>query len=930
MTPAHGRAQRPVPRLLSQALRVGALLCACILASWNLDALVHSVPFPIFLAGVMAAGWYGGLWPALSLTVLATLVLDLLFIHPLHSPAISSPGEGVLLGVFSVVGVLISTAAGTLHEARRRAEQSQRLTEALARAVTPADIAEVAQAHTLTLLGARATALWVIPDGGGTETARLVPAPAAESPPPDALASLAQEALRTGAPVLPRGTARGLSLPLRSASRVLGALALLLPGRGGAGARQLQVARALGDACATALERALLHERLQRERRLLDSVLEQAPVGVIVAEAPSSRILFYNAASERILGHPVIPSADVSHYARYGGYHADGTPVAAEDYPTARALLKGEQVRNELMRYRRGDGQDSLLEISAAPVRTPDGTITASVCVFADVTERQQAEQRLRASEERYRQLFEAAPQVIWTNRTDGGNTQFNSLWFKLTGQTLEEASNYGWLNAIHPEDRVRLKLQREEAIRQEQAYAIDFRLRMVNGGYRWQVGRVVPLYGDSGKLEGWLGAAIDVHERRRAEAVQHFLSEASATLARSLDERETIEQATRLMVPELADWCIVDLQTPNGLERAAVFHPDPSAASAVEIIRRHRPRPESPSPVLEVFRTGQARLVERFDDEDYRATVSSDEHLVAVRALAPHTLLVIPLVARERLLGAITLLRGGARERFTEEAQVLAQDFSQRCAQAIDNARLLTELKRSLRTRDDFLSSVSHDLRNPLSVIMMRAAGLRAEVDQRGSIVPERLTTATTRILSAAEEMRSMVESLLDVVRSEMGQQPNLRRVQLDVGELVRGVIVDQQQVTQRHTFQVHTPETPVMAFLDEVRVRRVVRNLLLNAVKYSPEGSSIDVHVQQGDAEGRSWAVIEVRDQGIGIPASDLPHLFERFHRGGNVVGRIPGTGLGLFGARQLVEQHGGRITVTSVEGQGSTFRVWLPQQQ
>ncbi|RKG72071.1 PAS domain S-box protein, partial [Corallococcus exercitus] len=594
MTSAHGRSHRPVPRLLSQVLRVGALLCACILASRYLDALAQSVPFPIFLAGVMAAGWYGGLWPALSLTILATLVLDLLFILPLHALAISSPGEGVLLGVFFIVGVLISTAAGTLHEARRRAEQSQRLTEALARAATPADIAEVAQAHALTLLGAPLTALWVIPDEGGTETAHLVPIPGMESPPPDALASLAREALRTGAPVLPRrGAARGLSLPLRSSSRVLGVLALLLPGRGGAGARQLQLARSLGDACATALERTLLHERSQRERRLLDSVLEQAPMGVIVAEAPSSRILFYNAASERILGHPVIPSADVSHYARYGGYHADGSPVAAEEYPTARALLKGEQVRNELMRYRRGDGQTALLEISAAPLRTPDGAITASVCVFADVTERQHAEQRLRASEERYRQLFDAAPQVIWTNRTDGGNTQFNSLWFKLTGQTLEDAAHYGWLNAIHPEDRARLKAQREEAIRQEQAYAIDFRLRMVNGGYRWQVGRVVPLYDDSGKFEGWLGAAIDIHERRRAEAVQRFLAEASATLARSLDERETIEQATRLMVPELADWCLVDLQTPGGMERAAVFHPDPSAAEAVEIIRRHRPRPE-------------------------------------------------------------------------------------------------------------------------------------------------------------------------------------------------------------------------------------------------------------------------------------------------------------------------------------------------
>ena len=120
----------------------------------------------------------------------------------------------------------------------------------------------------------------------------------------------------------------------------------------------------------------------------------------------------------------------------------------------------------------------------------------------------------------------------------------------------------------------------------------------------------MVPLRGGSGALEGWLGAAIDIHERKRAEAVQRFLAEASAALSRSLDERETLEQATRLVVPELADWCVVDLNTPGGLERVAVLHPDPAVGVHMETIRRQRPIPGSPSPVLEVFRTGQARLV--------------------------------------------------------------------------------------------------------------------------------------------------------------------------------------------------------------------------------------------------------------------------------------------------------------------------------
>ncbi|AKJ01326.1 Signal transduction histidine kinase [Archangium gephyra] len=918
---------------LRAMLSVGVLLCVCILVSRSLAALTHSIPFPIFLAGIMAAAWYGGLWPALGLTVLATLALDILFIHPLNSLAISGLGEAVLLGTFSVVGVLISTAAGTLSEARRRAEQLQQLTEALSRAATPADIAGVARTQALALLRAPLTTLWVLQGEGAQATGHPVPASPSEPPLPDALATLARQALRSGAPVWPErgapGAPRGLSLPLRGGGQVLGALALLLPGRAFPSPRQRRLALALADACGIALERALLHERLHRERRLLDAVLAQAPVGIIVAEAPSSRIVLYNDAAERILGHPAIPSEDVSHYARYGGYHADGSPVAAEDYPTARALLRGEQVSNELMRYRRGDGQDTLLEISAAPVRAPDGSITAAACVFEDVAERQSAEQRLRSSEERYRQLFEAAPQIIWTNRTDGSDSHFNSRWYTLTGQTLEQARSYGWQQAIHPEDRARLRAQREEGIRQERAYAVEFRVKTAQGGYRWQLGRVVPLRDGAGVLEGWLGAAIDIHERKRAEAVERFLAEASAVLARSLDERETLEQATRLLVPELADWCVVDLNTPGGLERAAVYHPDPSAAAHVEVLRRHPPRPGSRSPVSEVFRTGQARLVENYDDAAYQATVSSDEHLSAVRAMAPHSFLMVPLVAREQVLGTITLLRGPGRERYSGEDLVLAQDFGQRCGLAIDNARLLTKLQRALRTRDDFLSSVAHDLRNPLTVIKMRAELLRTEVTKRGSIVPERLTSATTRILAATEEMGSMIDSLLDLVRAEMGQRPSLRRTKVDLGALARGVAADQQQAAQRHQVHVHTPETPILVSLDEIRVRRIVRNLLLNAVKYSPEGGRIEVRVQAREEEGSGWAVLEVQDTGLGIPARDLPHLFERFYRGENVVGRIPGTGIGLFGARQIAELHGGRIEVKSVEGQGSTFTLWLPQE-
>ena len=916
----------------AQVLGVALLLCICVAVSHGLDSLSHSAPFPIFLSGILAAAWLGGRWPGLCLTGLAALVLAVLFIHLPGQRFGSEPGEVVLLATFTLVGGFISVAVGSLRESRSRAEQLRQLTEALSHAATPAEVAEVARRQAWMLLGAPRAGLWTVQGGQASDAVRHVPASPAELPPSDTFITLARTALRAGTAAWPTGegpgASRELALPLRGTLQVLGALVLSLPGRSRPGLQRRRLALALGDACAVALERALLQERLLEERRLLDAVLAQAPVGVTVAE-PSSRIILYNAAAERILGHPCIPSTEVGHYAAYGGLHADGSPMSADEYPTARALLRGEHVQDELMRYRRGDGQETLLETSAVPLRSPEGAITAAVCVFSDVSERQRAEHALRASEERYRQMFEAAPQIMWTNRADGSDTLFNSRWFEVTGQTQEQAASYGWLKAIHPDDLPRLRSRRDEGIREGLAYSVEFRVKTARGGYRWLMARVVPMRGESGEVEGWLGAGLDIHERKRAEDVQQFLAEASAVLARSLDERETLEQATRLVVPRLADWCVVDLNTPGGLERVAVYHPDPAAAAHVETLRRHRPRPGSSSPVLEVFRSGEARLVEHFRDEDTVAAASSEAHLAAVRALAPRSLLVVPLVAREQVLGTLTLLAGAGRDSYTREDLRLAQDLAGRCALALENARLLTRLQRSLRTRDDFLSSVAHDLRNPLTVIKMRAALLSSEVTKhQGNLAPERLTAATTRILAAADEMGSMIESIVDLMRGETGQRPNLRRTEVDMAALARDVAADQQQGSRRHEVKVHMPEAPVVAPVDAVRVRRIVRNLLTNAVKYSPEGSSIDVSVQHRAADGADWAVVEVRDRGMGIPERDLPHLFERFFRGENVIGRIPGTGLGLFGSRELAEQHGGRIEVMSVEGEGSTFALWLPQ--
>jgi signal transduction histidine kinase len=138
----------------------------------------------------------------------------------------------------------------------------------------------------------------------------------------------------------------------------------------------------------------------------------------------------------------------------------------------------------------------------------------------------------------------------------------------------------------------------------------------------------------------------------------------------------------------------------------------------------------------------------------------------------------------------------------------------------------------------------------------------------------------------------------------------------------------VEHQQTTDRHLLRMETNVPDLIGVWDRVRLGRVLDNLVGNAVKYSPRGGAIEVRVDLEEHAER-WAVLRVSDKGEGIPAGDLPHIFERFRRGRNVEGRIPGTGIGLSGVRTILEQHGGSIGVESAVGHGTTVTVRLPLQ-
>jgi signal transduction histidine kinase len=230
-------------------------------------------------------------------------------------------------------------------------------------------------------------------------------------------------------------------------------------------------------------------------------------------------------------------------------------------------------------------------------------------------------------------------------------------------------------------------------------------------------------------------------------------------------------------------------------------------------------------------------------------------------------------------------------------------------------------------RQRSESLAVGFHDLKNPLAAIKAQAQLLRGRAEQRLGTDDEWLMGGLRRIEQAAARAAGMLDRLSELARTEEEGPPDLRRERMDLGALVREVAAEQQQTTQRHAIDLESPGSGVVGDWDRALLGRVLSNLLANAVKYSPEGGGIAVNLIREKDAGGTWAVLTVRDEGVGIPTEELARVFERSYRRRRTAEQVEGIGLGLAGARQLVEQHGGTISAVSEAGAGSTFTVRLP---
>jgi len=406
--------------------------------------------------------------------------------------------------------------------------------------------------------------------------------------------------------------------------------------------------------------------------------------------------------------------------------------------------------------------------------------------------------------------------------------------------------------------------------------------------------------------------AAAEAANRRAA-----LLSEISRLLTHSLDYEDTLANVGRALVPALASRCELHL-LPDGASpsRREVFCLDPSlpllaedeGGSDVRNLRAAREQAITSGHVVHTRQTSP-----RSNDQDEQESDSS--------AQAWSSASTVPLVARGKTLGTMTIYRSDFTQESLHADSELFENIAARSAIALDNARLYSEIREAERRKDEFLALLGHELRNPLAAVSGAVELL--PMLQPGDTNFQDVCGLLQRQVGL---MRRMVDDLLDVARITSGRV-ELRREILSVEramaqavELARPVIDARQ-----HQLEVSSAEHPLHVEADPARLGQVLANLLINAAKYTEPGGRITFSV---GAEDQS-VVFRVRDSGIGLSPELLPHVFDLFVQGDRSIDRAEGgLGIGLTLVQGLAHMHGGRVTVSSPgEGQGSEFAVYLP---
>ena len=419
--------------------------------------------------------------------------------------------------------------------------------------------------------------------------------------------------------------------------------------------------------------------------------------------------------------------------------------------------------------------------------------------------------------------------------------------------------------------------------------------------------------------------ALIELQARtEEAEAAQRrtsLLAEAGRVLAASLDYVLTVESAARLVIPELAAWCIIlvhdkrdswyriEVRAEDDLKRT----PEPGHAP----VQTHAPS----HALARVIETGQPELHPQVHDALLRDIAGDADQLDALQRERFRSAMIVPLVSRDQVLGVMTFLRREQDPPYQDADLMLASELARRAAAAADNARLYEEALIASRAKSDFLAVMSHELRTPLNAIIGYADLIQAEI---AGPISDQQQQHVGRVKVSAQHLLQLIEEILSFSRIEAGGE-QLRLESFELQPLLRdtAAMVEPLMRDKGLTFTVSLPEQPLQMRTDAGKLRQILLNLLSNAVKFTDHGEvRLKARVEDG------WLHLAVEDTGVGIAREDQARIFDPFWQvEQSTTRKSGGTGLGLSVTHSLARLLGGAVSVESEPGRGSSFRVLLP---
>lgn len=608
--------------------------------------------------------------------------------------------------------------------------------------------------------------------------------------------------------------------------------------------------------------------------------------------------------------------------------HPDDLPTCLDFFQ--KAIKTGSKQAGVEYRVKHKDGSWRWHTSNASVLKEANGNVKYFAGIARDITERKQAEHALRESEERFRQLAENINQVFWVATPDLSqklyvSPAYEQIWGKSCSSLYSQPSS--WMDEIHPEDRKHVMT----AIERQNQTPIDDEFRIVrpDGVVRWIRERTFPVKDSSGSVSRIVGIAEDITERKRAEEEVRFLQSMKQAIFESVDFHAALGVALQ-RVCEATSWDFGEawIPRPDGtvLECSPAWYGRVDSLVICKGLARFRNISEGMTFPSGVGLPGRVWASKR---PEWRRDVSVESNQIYLRASLAvecglRAALGIPLIANNCVVAVLVFYMFEPHNEDKRLIELISSAtelglFIQR-KQAEEEIRKALEKEKELGfLKSQLVTTISHEYRTPLTVILGASEMLR----QYGyKLSEEKKQKQISRIQEAVKQMTILLDNILTFGKAEAGQlsfNPTL----LSVKAFCLDLIEEQQLLAgSDYTLNFTYQGKFTTAYLDGQLLRHILTNLLTNAIKYSPRGSTVSLTACCEDSQ----VIFSVQDQGIGIPPSEQQRLFESFFRASN-VGNISGTGMGLAIVKKCVDQHGGQITASSQVGVGTTFTVRLP---